>query len=195
MWLRLVVIRSSGNLVKSPHGVRKIHLKWLWPHCKDTIPKIRNKYSQKRNCTATVPILTFMFLWEIYKFPWSVCLFCCRKCVDRSWEYIDRSQKHDVEIGTQAAQFLFWEYINRNFFAVHVKVILKAINGIKCFLLILWWSSFKIWCISTDGNKSTVLSTPDAKKLANTFKGTVSRDFLLLVFFMNQFPPSPWVYH
>ncbi len=28
-----------------------------------------------------------------------------------------------------------------------------------------------------------------------TFKGTVSRDFLLLVFFTNQFPPSPWVFH
>ncbi len=27
------------------------------------------------------------------------------------------------------------------------------------------------------------------------FKGTVSRDFLLLVFFMNQFPPSPRVLH
>ena len=26
-------------------------------------------------------------------------------------------------------------------------------------------------------------------------KGTVSRDFLLLVFFMNQFPPSLWLYH
>ncbi len=26
-------------------------------------------------------------------------------------------------------------------------------------------------------------------------KGTVSRDFLLLVSFMNQFPPSPWVYY
>jgi hypothetical protein len=26
-------------------------------------------------------------------------------------------------------------------------------------------------------------------------KGTVSRDFRLLVFFMNQFPPSPRVYH
>jgi hypothetical protein len=25
----------------------------------------------------------------------------------------------------------------------------------------------------------------------NKFKGTVSRDFLLLVFFMNQFPPAP----
>ncbi len=27
------------------------------------------------------------------------------------------------------------------------------------------------------------------------FKGTVSRDFRLLVFFMNQCPPIPWVYH
>jgi hypothetical protein len=27
------------------------------------------------------------------------------------------------------------------------------------------------------------------------FKGTVSRDFLLLVFLMNQFPPSPRVLH
>ncbi len=30
---------------------------------------------------------------------------------------------------------------------------------------------------------------------ARMVKGTVSRDFLLLVLFMNQFPPSPWVYH
>jgi hypothetical protein len=29
----------------------------------------------------------------------------------------------------------------------------------------------------------------------NLIKGTVSRDFLLLVFFMNQFPPSPRVFH
>jgi hypothetical protein len=30
---------------------------------------------------------------------------------------------------------------------------------------------------------------------SHRFKGTVSRDFLLLVFFMNQFPPSPRVSH
>jgi len=29
----------------------------------------------------------------------------------------------------------------------------------------------------------------------STLKGTVSRDFRLLVFFMNQLPPSPWGYH
>ena len=28
-----------------------------------------------------------------------------------------------------------------------------------------------------------------------SIKGTVSRDFSLLVFFINQFPPSIWVYH
>ncbi len=80
-------------------GIEKYRLSWHHAiesaHCKEPIPKIRNKYSQKRNCATIVPISAFMRLWSIYIFPRSIYLFCCRKYVDRSWEYINRSQTHE----------------------------------------------------------------------------------------------------
>ncbi len=58
-------------------------------------------YSQKYNCyfqnriiMFCLPIPTLIYLLEIYTFPGSVCLFCCKKYVDWSWEYINRSQTH-----------------------------------------------------------------------------------------------------
>ncbi len=57
--------------------------------------EFRNKYSQKRNIGVSVPISTFMSLWVIYILPPSVCLFCWRKYVDRSWEHINPSQTHE----------------------------------------------------------------------------------------------------
>ncbi len=41
------------------------------------------------------PISTFICLLGIYIFPWKICQFCCRKYVNRSWEYINRSQTHE----------------------------------------------------------------------------------------------------
>ncbi len=37
------------------------------------------KYSQKGNCTVSVPIPIFIYLWAIYIFPRSVCLYSCSK--------------------------------------------------------------------------------------------------------------------
>ncbi len=44
-----------------------------------TVPKIRFMYSQKWNFIASFPILTFMYLWEIYIFPGSICLLAAAK--------------------------------------------------------------------------------------------------------------------
>ncbi len=57
-------------------------------------------YSFSGNCAASAPISTFMCLWAIYIFPRLVHVFPAAEQADRSWEYINRPQKHmNVEIG------------------------------------------------------------------------------------------------
>ena len=59
---------------------------------------------------------------------------------------------------------------------------------LKGTVILLFYRRLKLVSLITGG-----FFTPASIK--GSFKGTVSRDFRLLFFFMNQFPPSPLVYH
>ncbi len=50
--------------------------------------------------------------------PRLVCLFCCRKLVEQSWECINRSEKYECGNWNWSRAVLFWRDINRIFFAV-----------------------------------------------------------------------------
>ncbi len=52
------------------------------------------------------------------------------------------------------------------------------------FYIVIWWITLNI---------PSVFKITWFFRLGTRLKGTVSRDFLFLVFFMNQFPPSPRV--
>jgi hypothetical protein len=77
----------------------------LWQvHCKDTEPEIRNKYSQKRNCTASVLISTFCER-VIYSHNRLTILL-----QENMWADPGKKNGHrhmNVEIVTESAQSLF----------------------------------------------------------------------------------------
>jgi hypothetical protein len=75
--------------------------------CEDSIPKIRNKYSQTRNCKASVLIPTFMFLSDLYISTISLpILLHENRWTDRG-NILFAHRHMNVEIGTEAAQFSF----------------------------------------------------------------------------------------
>ncbi len=60
------------------------------------------KYSHKWNCGAWFPFPIFMYLWSIYIFPESVCLFGCSKIRQNDPGNIQIAHRYMiVEIGTE----------------------------------------------------------------------------------------------
>jgi hypothetical protein len=75
-------------------------------HCKEPIPKIRNKYSQKRNCAATVPI---PHSWVCERFMYSptidLPILLEEICGPILGIFKSLTEHMNVEIGTEAAKF------------------------------------------------------------------------------------------
>ena len=91
------VLRNWKNWKNHPAVLKWPESDITRKHCKETIPKIRNKYSQKRNCTASVQFTqSFVcFCERLIYFQVRSTYSAAGKYVDRSWQYINRSKTHE----------------------------------------------------------------------------------------------------
>ncbi len=97
---------------------------FIYVYCKDTIPKIRNQYFQKGNCVASVPNSYFLVSVSDLYTP-TIGLLQENRWTNRGIILI--AHRHmNVEIRTEASQFVFWEYINGKVFAVWNYMYLKV---------------------------------------------------------------------
>ncbi len=94
----------SANTLTTLLGTSKLLLLRTYFHCGLslihwwTLQRINTENSNQifpeKELRGHSPNLHIHILWAIYIFWQSICLFCCRKYVDRSWEYINRPQTH-----------------------------------------------------------------------------------------------------
>ncbi len=122
-------------------------------HCKDTMPKILNKDSQKRKCAATVPQFLHSCFCErfICIFPPLVCLFCCRKIGGPMVE-VDRSQTY--ECGNRDWGYSF---SGNTWIEISLQCAIKY-SWQKCWFLWLLYSMWVHACMWTFGPVSPLNS-------------------------------------
>ncbi len=124
---------------------------WVVGHTAKTQYRQFEKYSQERNCAATVPISTFMRLWAIYIFPRLICLFCCRKmCGPILGIYKSLTDTWMWKLGLrqqfqQMRKVLYWSRC-RFIHCIYAGFVIKHIFVMMVYWTYLWYCSyFSYW--------------------------------------------------
>jgi hypothetical protein len=89
-------------------------------HCKDAIPKIRNKYSQKKKlCGVNPDFHIHVSVSDLYIPRIGLPILLQENVWTDSGNKKIAHRHMNLQTGTGTAQFLCWEYINGIFAAVH----------------------------------------------------------------------------